>query len=958
MRDLLIKLTVSFYWCKRTVHFFIIGIFCIVYSGCSFITAKHSEVKITNLTCEFDSSPMGIETEEIRFSWMLQTATPGQRQTAYRILVADNPESLASDKGNLWDSGKIDSDQSVLVNYDGKPFRSSSRYWWKVKVWDKMGHNTSWSESSWFETGLLQDSDWRDAHWISMESDNRDSIHYFRRIQTELMKEPELRTSYPAPLFRREVAVRQGLKAARAYISGLGYYELTINGRKIGDHVLDPAQTNYDIYSKYVVFDISEGLSIGVNSLGVMLGNGFYGQTIAFPHSRLSYGKPLFKAIFRFEYEDGTIGELVTDELWKTASGPVIFDNVFAGETYDARYELHGWNMPGYDDSAWENAKGVEGPGGTMSAQSLPPIRVKDRLRPVNMFESGDSWIIDFGQNISGWVRIRVNEEPGTVIRIRTAEALTRDGSAINTYSTGHFATGVEQIDMYICHGNGVEVWEPRFTYHGFQFAEISGLSGKPDAHSIEAVWVYSDVDNTGYFESSDTLLNRIYEVSMNTIKGNIHGLPEDCPHREKCGWLGDAHIAAEVSIYNYDMALFFNKFILDIITGLRKTNPNTLNDIYLVPTMVAPGKRVAGTATMDWGVALIKMPWYMYLYYGDIEPFRQHYNHLKEFISYMMTFVNDEGIIENGLGDWCPPRWDRFDNPSAMLCHPYISSTAFLYRSLRIMGLMAEKLGDESYAEWAGNTAETVKRAFNSEFLVTIDNTPLRWYGSQTATALAFSYKMVPDSIYQNVAEALKYDIEVTHGGHHTCGIFGQRHIYTVLNDLGYHHLAMKILTTPDFPSQAYIVNAGLTTWPERQWEWSSGIEWDRSLNHPMQSGFAAWFHESLAGIQPNMHYPGFKHFVLKPNPVREVENVKAGMRSMYGVISSHYQFKDGVFLWEVSIPANSTATVYIPKGTVTVSDLSGTYSDISAEVVLLRYEDEYLVYQFESGTYRIEVR
>jgi alpha-L-rhamnosidase len=958
MRDIFIKLSVNILWRKKAVYFFIIGITIIVYSGCSFINGKLSEAEITNLTCEFDSSPMGIETDVIRFSWMLQTVIPGQKQTAFRILVADNPETLASGKGNLWDSGKVNSDQSVLVKYKGEPFQASTRYWWKVKVWDKLGHATSWSDANWFETGLLLESDWRSAQWISMKSDNRDTTYSFRQIQTDLMEVPEFRTSYPAPLFRRDVNINKGLKSARAYVAGLGYYELTINGRKIGDHVLDPAQTNYDVYSKYVVFDISESLSIGINSLGVMLGNGFYGQTIAFPHSKLSYGKPIIKALFRFEYEDGTIDELVTDELWKTTSGPVVFDNVFAGETYDARYELPGWNMSGYDDSAWENAKAVNGPGGTISAQSLPPIRVKERLKPVRIFKSRDSWIIDFGQNISGWVRIRVNEDPGTVIRIRTAEALTRDGSAINTYSTGHFATGVEQIDMYICHGKGEEVWEPRFTYHGFQFAEISGLSGKPDADAIEAVWVYSDVDNTGYFESSDTLLNLLYEVSMNTIKGNIHGLPEDCPHREKCGWLGDAHIAAEVSIYNYDMALFFNKFILDMITGLRQTRPDKHQKSYLVPTMVAPGKRVAGTATMDWGVALIKMPWYMYVYYGDIEPFRQNYDHLKEFISYMMTYVNGEGIIENGLGDWCPPRWDRFDNPSAMLCHPYISSTAFLYRSLRIMALMAEKLDDESYAAWAGSMAETVKRAFNAKFLVAIDNTPFYWYGSQTATVLAFAYEMVPDSIFQQVAEALKYDIEVTHGGHHTCGIFGQRHIYTVLNDLGYHSLAMKILTTPDFPSQAYIVNAGLTTWPERQWEWSSGIEWDRSLNHPMQSGFAAWFHESLAGIQPSMHDPGFKRFVLKPKPVKTVEYVKVGMRSMYGTISSHYQFRDDVFLWEVSIPANSTSIVYIPNGTVTVSDLSGSYLDVMNEVTLLRSEEEYLVYHFESGTYRIEVR
>lgn len=943
------KITNAFFFCLMA------SLLLISLAACDKLGRQQSDVTIYHLSCEYDASPLGVVAETPRFSWMLQSDELGQKQTAYRILVADDPALLERGTGNMWDSRKVRAEQSVLVPYQGKPFASSTTYWWKAMAWDQHGRPTHWSEPAMFETGLIMATDWGEAKWIGIKEDTRESEHRFRKVKTERMDKPATMSSYPSPLFRKEYKVKPGLQTARAYVSGLGYHELTINGNKVGDHLLDPAQTTYDVYAKYVVHDIGNYLLEGNNAFGVMLGSGFYGQNIAFPPANLNFGPPRLLAMFLFTYEDGTVEQLKTGNDWKVTCGPIVFDNVFAGESYDARYEIPGWNLPGFDDTSWQKAEIVEKPSADLRPQTIPPIREKEVLKPVDIFRDGDKWVVDFGQNISGWVRIRVNENPGTVIQIRMAESLYRHGKSINTYSTGHFATGVEQIDVYVCKGGQEEMWEPRFTYHGFQFAEISGLSEKPDAHSIEAVWVYSDLEQTGSFASSDPRLNQIHQISMNTIKGNIHGLPEDCPHREKCGWLGDAHAMGEAILFNFDAARFFDKYIEDIIGTLGRGGGHRNQPAPMVPTMVAPGKRLAGVATMDWGVALVLLPWYMYNYYGDIKPFENNYHHIKTFVDYMMGFINDNGTLDNGLGDWCPPRWDRINNPDAMECHPFISSTAFLYETCLILHKMATVLNDTEYAEWAKLQAEKLKQAFNEQFLDAIEGTPFYWYGSQTATVMAFRFGMVPEERHKEVVGGLIYDIEVVNAGHHTCGIFGLRHIYTVLNELGLSYLAIDILTTPDFPSQTYIMNAGLTTWPERQWEWSSGIEWDRSLNHPMQSGFAAWFHESLGGIQPDPKKPGFKNILLKPHPAETIEWAKAEMRSMYGSVVSAWSQQENMFQWEINIPTNSQATVFVPSGKIVIESACRTQQVTDNHVSLIRNEGDFAVYTFASGAYMI---
>tara|TARA_B100000809_G_C15140818_1_gene533267 strand:+ start:19284 stop:22121 length:2838 start_codon:yes stop_codon:yes gene_type:complete len=880
-----------------------------------FSTEKSALAVFEKLTCETLENPMGIDNSNPTFSWIVKASGYNKSQKSYQILVASSPEALCLEGADMWNSEKVNTSESVYIQYKGAALASGSQYWWKVKIWDQDGKESQWSVPQYFEMGLLQQEDWEKAQWISLGAHKRVSEHRFREYQTNKMDAPEIRTSNPTGYFRKEIRLKAPVKTARAYVCGLGYYEMYLNGEKVGDHLLDPMPTSYDHSALYVTYDISKYLKEEDNSLGIILGNGFYGQDIAF-WKELAYGKPAFKIVIHVAYEDGSIEEIVSDASWKVSTGPIVFDNVYAGETYDARCENTGWNELGFDDSKWNKAAVSEPVVGKLCSQLMPAIKKIVEIDPVNVFKGvNGNWIVDFGQNIAGWVKIVADQDHGDVIEIRTTEALNRKGDAIHAGSIAKFATGVEQLDVYICKGEGREEWEPRFTYQAFQFAEISGLNEKPSEENVKAIVVRNDMVETGSFTCSDPLLNKMVEVSKWTILDNLHGIPEDCPGREKCGWLGDAHATAQFNLYSFDMTLFFRKYARDIESQLLlKPGEYTDQDkIFRVPTQVAPGKRGANEAWLDWGIAEVYVPWYVYLNTGDREGLDTHFDEMKDLVGFYLSFKNDKGVIENGGGDWCPPLWDRHTNPGAMECHPYISANAYFYDILGIMSRVAKMMGEDTYAKELLTEQHTLKETFNREFLVNIGE-DAKWYGSQTATVMALQFGMVPEELKEAVVEGLKYDIINIKKGHHATGIHGNRYIYSVLNDLGEKELAYKLLTTPEFPSQAYILNTGLNTWPERQWKWDSGIEWDRSLNHPMQAGFTALFYESLAGIKPIPEFPGYKKFIVKPTLWKQLDHAGAEIQSPYGSILSKWRRIDSGATLELKVPFNTEAIVILP--------------------------------------------
>lgn len=881
------------------------------------------KLEFESLTCNYQTNPIAIDSEQPLLSWIVNAVGFNREQTAWQVLVASQPDLLNEKDADFWNSGKVESAQSAHVKYRGKELNPTQKYWWKVKIWDEKGEVSDWSPVQTFETGLMDENNWGSAKWISLSNDTQTSEFRFREYKTARMEEAAMVTSNPVGYFRNEIRAEKEIKSARAYICGLGYYELYINGEKTGDHVLDPAPSNYDKQAYYVTYDVTEQLKKGKNALGIIVGNGFYGQSISWkndPESEhdLSYGTPAARLLLKLTYSDGTQSDFYTSENWLNSTGPIVFDNVYGGDTYDARFEINGWNTTGYDDSKWTHAKTVSPAITKISAQEMPPIRRLKELSPQRVFQSPvtGNWIVDFGQNIAGWVQITVNEKAGQRIEIIPTEALTQSGDNIFPGSTGGGANGMPQLLQYICKGDGPDTWEPKFSYHGFRYAQITGISSKPDANTIKAVLVATDVEQKGSFHCSDPLLNKMDTISRWTITDNLHGIPEDCPHREKCGWLGDAHAFCEYALYTYDMASFYKKYMEDIRTQLRPVKGENTTQKFMVPTMIAPGKRTSTIAKLDWGVATMYLPWYNYIYTGDSSIVMDYYAEMKELTDYYLTFKDTNGIIQNGMGDWCPPLWDRRQNPEAMECNPVISANAYFYDVLGIMEYFAKMKKDAGFQKKMKKEKQELAEAFNKEFLESIPLTNYNWYGSQTATVMALQFGLVPEDKLHSVVKGLKYNIEAVKGVHHATGIHGNRYIYTVLSKYGEAELAHRILTTPTFPSQTYVMNYGFTTWPERQFYWDEMAELTNSLNHPMHSGFAAYFYESLGGIKSTYNKPGYKEFTVNPIAPESITQTTVNVPTSFGDIKSSWEKTASGFFLNLSVPFNTKARIILSEG------------------------------------------
>ena len=926
------------------------------------ISESKAALTFQSLTCDSQLNPIAIESKQPLLSWIVNADGFNREQTAYQILVASDTDLLNEKEADVWNTQKIENSQSIHLKYEGKELLPMNKYYWKVRIWDEENNQSVWSPIQNFEMGLVNESNWGDAKWISLDQDTRTSEHRFRAYQTGKMKTPKMVTSQPVGYFRNELNTEKNVANARAYICGLGYYELYINGEKIGDQVLDPAPSNYDKQAYYVSYDISKAIKTGNNAIGIIVGNGFYGQNISWkrdPESEkdLSYGPPSARLSIKLTYTDGSEDDFYTDEKWTASTGPIVFDNIYGGDTYDARFEINGWNKPGYDDSQWSPAISISPKIKKISAQQMPPIRKLKELAPQRVFKSpSGKWIVDFGQNIAGWVQLKAKEKEGQLIEIITTEALTQDGTDIYPGSTGGGANGMKQLLQYICKGAETETWEPKFSYHGFRYASISGVSTKPDKNSIKAILVANDVEEKGIFNCSDALLNKMDTISKWTIIDNLHGIPEDCPHREKCGWLGDAHAFCEYALYNYDMEVFYKKYMEDIRTQMRlvkgHNNPDTE---YKVPTMIAPGKRTSTIAKLDWGIATIYLPWYHYKYYGDEAIVKEYYEEMKGLTNYYLSFKNEHGIIDNGMGDWCPPRWDRRRNPSAMECGPVTSANAYFYDVLGIMEKFALMNNDGSFEEKMNKERAELYDAFNNTYLIDIPNTNHKWYGSQTATVMALQFEMVDTDHLEAVVNGLAYDITEIKGGHHSVGIHGNRYIYTVLTKHGKADLAHQILTTPEFPSQTYVMNYGFTTWPERQFEWEKKEGLTNSLNHPMHSGFAAYFHESLGGIKSTYEAPGYKVFTVNPKYPEQINQTSVDIPTPYGTISNSWEKKGTNFSMRLIIPFNTTAKLILTEKEIESLLINGAKWKPFCKNHQIEVIDNTTI-MLGSGTYQIE--
>jgi len=907
-------------------------------------------VTVKNLRCEYLNNPLGIDVLEPRLSWMIESGHRGQRQTAYQILAASTPEQLDDDQGDLWDSGKIGSDQSVHVKYGGAPLTSGQRCYWKVRIWDFAGNPSAYSVPAWWEMGLLLPGDWR-AAWIG----------------------PSAEAPYrPALLLRNELTIARPIKQARAYISGLGYYELSINGRRAGDHVLDPGHTNYDKRALYVTYDVTGLCEVGLNAAAVMLGQGWYGMRNTQSHETWGTPPVLYLQI-NIEHDDGSLTVWTSNETWKIGSGPIIglssyLWNNSEGEIYDARLEKEGWDAPAYDDADWSGAVEISPPAELMSAQMHEPTRVTKTLPPISVATLGPGRLIyDFGQCFSGWVELKTRGQRGAAVNMRFGELLTASGDLDedNVYN---------QQNTYILKGGAAESWTPRFTYHGFRYVRVEFDPNLTSVTGLIGEWVHDDVEETGSFSCADELLNRIYEAVRWTQKSLMHsGVYEDCPHRERLGY-GDGHMTTEEAIYNFGMAAFYTKWVQD----WADTQDAGSGCIY----HTAPYHHYSGGGP-GWGSSVVLIPWDMYLYYGDTAILAKHYETMKSWVAFLASktegnllqfyALHAEQPEWEFLGDWVAPRrdmttydWQNVFEPEPSvadgqpafehatgnwpdLASNVLFNSMFLYANMTIVAKIAQLLGDAALASQYYVRAEAVKHAINERFYDR--EKAVYGNGEQPYQAFALLLDIVPDGESGRVLDSLIRDIEEVRGGHLDTGHFGTRFLLNALTDSGREDIAYKLVSNRTFPSWGYMIEQGATT----IWE-----QWNPHMSriHSCFVSVGAWFYKGLGGIRMDPEAPGFQHFHVRPFFAENISFAKTTFRSMYGNIVSDWSTDRQGLRLRLEIPANSTADVYLPADCIDRVLEAGRPAQLSAGVSWLGEADGKMVFRLVSGCYHFEVK
>lgn len=808
-----------------------------------------------NLKCEYASNPLGIDVREPRFSWVLEHTERGQTQSAYQVPVTTQSSLLDQDKGDQWDSGKVASDQSTQVVYGGRPLVSGRTYYWKVRYWDRQGAASPYSESARFEMALLSPEEWK-GQWIGGGNQ-----------------------------LRHEFTLSDRVVRARAYITALGYYELRINGKKIGPNVLDPAWTTYEKRVLYTTYDVTADLAQGSNTVGVMLGSGWAAMSGVFMVAlKGSYPSPAVLLQMNIELAGGKQVSIVSTPSWKTAKGPVLSENVFDGETYDARLETPGWDLPGFEDSSWKPARAAEGVTGALSAQTMPPIRVVDTIVPIAMTNPQPGvYVYDMGQNFSGWAQLSVSGSRGTAVNLRFAELIYDDGM-INRENIH----GAKACDIYFLRGEGIETYEPRFTYHGFRYVEMTGYPGTPNLDSLRGRVVHTAVAPAGSFAASKPILNQIQRIVRWGQKSNLHSVPTDCPQRgERMGWMGDAQLSAEEAMFNFDMAAFYSNFIRDI----RDTQDpdGTITD-------TAPFKLGQRPADPAWGAAYPRLCWLMYEHYEDRRLLEENYEGLKRYIEFLRSRAPDHILRYSYYGDWLAVE----PTPGEFI------SAAYYYDGVQILANIAEVLGKSADIQNYTQLAAHIKEAFNKEFFHPETNNYST--GSQTANAFALFLDLVPEDRRGAVADKLWFNIMLHHDTHLTTGIHGTKYLMLALTKLRRTDVAYDLATRTTYPSWGYMISNGATT----VWElWQKQMY---SQNHPALGSVGAWFYRALGGINVDSGGAGYRHIRIQPQVVGDLGWASATIETLRGAVSCSWTKSPHRVTLDVNIPVNSDAKIVMP--------------------------------------------
>jgi len=908
-------------------------------SGCSIMAS--GDIAVRELRCGYTVNPLSIDTEKPRFSWTLESSHRGQKQTAYQIIVASSVEKLAIDKPDRWDSGKVVSERSVNVEYGGSALKSGQMCWWKVRCWDKNGNAGQYSDAARFEMGLLSKSDWR-GKWIGAEK------------------------GISSPLLRREFAIKKKVKRGRVYVSGLGWSELYINGKKVGDNVLDPATSEYHRRTLYVTHDVTDLLSSGDNAIGVMSGNGWYCE----PEYPVYGDSPRVLLQMNLEFIDGEQMSVVSDESWKATSGPIKHNDFWQGEVYDARAEKPGWTKAGYDDSSWSRALLKSSPGGRMVAQVMPAIKVVKKMKPVRLSNpAAGIYVYDMGQLFGGWVRVKVRGRAGTKLAIKYSPRMVEDGS----WDDNRQLTTVEGTDCYTLKGDPQgEIYEPRFTYHPVRYVQLEGYPGEPSLESVEGRVVRSAVDMSGDFECSNPLLNRIHSNVVWTLSNELFGIPLDCLYREHWAWTDPATVTGTLYPRKF-MPGFWTKWLRDI--------QDAQFDNGAVP-VIAPNYRIKdrpqqekvhGSSAAEkeridaaWGGNYPILVWYLHQYYGDDRILAEHYPSLKKWIDYLSSTAPEHIVTEGAYGDHMlpgpEPGGEQFvskETPRPLVW------TAYYYRGAAVLSKIAERLGEDADAKRYCLLAENIREAFNKEWLDRESNQYAT--GSQTANLLPLAMGIVPRAKEEAVLKNVIRDINEKHGGHLHTGNSGTTCMVDTLTQRGHGETMYKVATQTTYPGWGYMVGKGATT----IWE-----AWGRSKGQESMIMWATideFFYNDIAGINGPEYYgpqdvkPGFEEIRIKPHVLGDLTYAKASIRTVRGWVRSAWLKKDKSITLKATIPVNSDAEVSVPKiglKNVTVTESgktiykNGRFIRGVSGITAAAETDDYVTFETGSGSYSFNLQ
>ncbi|WP_455565442.1 family 78 glycoside hydrolase catalytic domain [Mucilaginibacter lappiensis] len=863
---------------------------------------SYAQLQVETTRCENNQNPLGVSTANFHFGWELSAKDRSETQSAYQIGVSSSKAKLIANEFDVWNSGKIPGNNSIMIPYRGNKLKPATVYFWKVKVWDKKGLPSIWSEVDSFCTGLENTKDWQNAKWIGYE-DLADSMRvvpgvhapYANQMKGKCLQRPV------SPLFRKDFKISKKVASAFAFISGLGHYELSINGEKVGKAFLAPGWTYYDKTCLYNVLDITSLVKQGTNSVGVMLGNGFYNINRERYFKLVdAFGMPKLLSRIKINYEDGTTEDLISNSSWKTASSPITFNSIYAGEDYDARMELPGWNKPGFDDKNWKNAELVKAPLCKLTSDLDHPVAIMDSFSVIKINEPKSMvFVYDFGQNASGIPEIKIKGHRGQTVKLIPSEILNKDNMA------NQVATGEPYYLSYTLKGDSIETWHPRFTYYGLRYIQVDGAkpaghagsSSLPEVVSLKFLHTRNSSPANGTFTCSNELFNRIYTLINWAIKSNLQSVVTDCPHREKLSWLEQNYLMGASIHYNFDNYGLYRKLVNDLIDA--QTPEGFIPDI--APEFVKFQDGFLDSP--EWGSAGVIMPWLLYSWYHDENVVQKAYPMMKKYVQYLQN-KSDHQILSYGLGDWFDYGPGR--PGEAQLTPKALTATAIYYYDVVLLGKMAAILNQKAEVVKYDLQAKEIKAAFNTKFFD--KNNAVYSTGSQTAMAMPLSAGLV-NTPYRSAVLKNLCDSIISHNYKLTAGDIGFHFLVDALDKGGKSEVIYKMNNRDDVPGYGYQLKKGATalteSWPALQ---------EVSNNHLMLGHVMEWFYSGLAGIDQESNSVGFKTLRIRPQPVGDINSASGSFHSPYGWVKTSWKKDGGKFTLSVTIPVNVTANIYLP--------------------------------------------